>query len=195
VLQQLPLDASEAGTLQLLIGLSAHLDGQIDVAEKSLAAALRLLQRAPGDHGAAIGDVLNALAAIRFERRDNEQSLAYVEDAIRYYEAAGVGLTPAVASTLTNKACLFVRMKRLADADILFARALEILRSRLGPTHQMVGQMMMAYSGVLEEVGKGGRAKAHRKRAENILALHNDSSPAAQVVDLVDLIRENSDIE
>lgn len=136
--------------------------GDSQAAEAHLAAAAA---EVPADAHDRRADIFNSLAAVRSQRGELDEALAWYRRALGEFEATGSGSPDLEASVRMNLAKINAQVGDPASALADIERALAIRRELFGEAHHLMVETLGFQSIVLTELGRYDEAMAAARRA------------------------------
>ncbi|MFN7931693.1 MAG: tetratricopeptide repeat protein [Bryobacteraceae bacterium] len=160
------VDSPEVGVLQSRLANSLMDRGKYKEAEVLLRRSLELSEeeRNPG----MAGDLYLSLAALQYFKGKYADALSLLDRAGRLFERIGGADTPGHVLQLLAMGTVYLKMKRVADADEVLARAEGIAMRVFGPEHMRLAQVLDVRALSLERLGKRGEAAMARERRRRI---------------------------
>jgi len=140
------------------LGVSYFRQGKLDKAEEYFFKALALLPAATKPFNRA--DLLNNLGTIYRSKREFERAEQYIKQSLALTESE-VGTThPDVTFSLSALALLYADMRRYADAEAQYRRALAILNPNSPVFETRIARLLHGLSGTLAAAGRESESES-----------------------------------
>jgi len=155
----------------LNLGVALQGDGDDFAAEIAFLSARHYYAALPGDHRDMLATVSQDLAFVYNDFDDFPKALAAAEDAMKDYQAAGMGDTVEWVNTLMQHARILHRAGRCAEAIPEGLRVIEAFR-RLAPDRAEWTMALAEVSHCRRELGQGGVMLAELEEARGFGETH-----------------------
>ncbi|MGJ5816802.1 tetratricopeptide repeat protein [Paludibaculum fermentans] len=187
---RLDQDAAAADKVYGALAAAAYLNQDLPRAEALSRKAIQFHKFNPSDMPEERSQVHNQLGLILWQQGRKDEARQEAQVAVDILEANRRVNVVEYASALSNLAKMKGADRNDPNALEMMHRAIEIVRSNIGPSHVFLVGLWSDYADLLKRAKRGEESKAARREAQNIYQRTLVQQPGRYSVDVADFTRD-----